>query len=137
MLKKALLCLLCFSVFSSTLLADEEATAQGQNEHLYFPIEPDIITNYITSGKRIGFVRLSVELVVRSKGNLALLEAHEPLIRDKIITIFGEQNAKKVKSVTERDAIRQRCITDLNALLFAETTKKPIADLLFTKFLYQ
>ena len=137
MLNKVLLCLLCFSLFSSTLLADEEVTEQSQNVYLYFLIEPDIVTNYVTSGKKIGFVRISVELVVRTQENYALIEAHAPLIRDRIITIFGEQTARKVKSVTERDGIRQRCITELNALLFAETAKKPITDLLFTKYLYQ
>ena len=134
MFKKVLFCLLCFSLFSSTLFAETET--EVVEDYQYFLIEPDIITNYIKPGKRIGFVRITVELMVKSKANYATLETHEPLIRDKIITVFGQQNEKKVKSITERDEIRQRCLDEVNELLFAETGKKPV-ELIFTKYLYQ
>ncbi len=129
--------MLCFSLFSPALFADEEATEEIKDDYQYFLIEPDIITNYIKPGKRIGFIRVTVELMVKSKGNYAVLENHEPLIRDKIITVFGEQNEAIVKSVIDRDDIRQRCLEEINDLLYAETGKKPVEDLLFTKYLYQ
>ncbi|MCW8995925.1 MAG: flagellar basal body-associated FliL family protein, partial [Psychromonas sp.] len=100
-------------------------------------LEPDIITNYIKPGKRIGFVRISVELMVKSKENYTLLENNEPLIRDKIITILGEQSEENIKSISEREVIRQRCLNEVNAVLFSETQSKPVAELLFTKYLYQ
>ncbi len=140
MFKKALLCVLCFSLFAPTVFADEEASegeAVVANDYQYFLIEPDIITNYIKPGKRIGYVRLTIELLVMSKSDYALLETHEPLLRDKIITIFGEQNETKVKSIAERDSIRTRCLDEINALLFTETGEKPLKDLHFTKYLYQ
>ncbi|MCG6202119.1 flagellar basal body-associated FliL family protein [Psychromonas antarctica] len=137
MLKKALFCVLCLSLFSSTLFAEEASSEDNQNGYQYFLLEPDIITNYIKPGKRIGFIRVTVELMVKTKGNYTLLEKNEPLIRDKIITVFGEQNEEIVKSVTERDSIRQRCLKEINDLLYAQTGKNPVEDLLFTKYLYQ
>lgn len=137
MFKKALLCVLCLSFTPSFLMAEEVPVEEAQNDYQYFPLEPDIITNYIKPGKRIGFVRLTVKLMVKSKSNYALIEAHEPLIRDKIITIFGQQTEVMVKSIAEREGIRKRCLDEVNALLFSETGKKPLEDLLFTKFLYQ
>ncbi|WP_435235601.1 flagellar basal body-associated FliL family protein [Psychromonas sp. PT13] len=134
MFKKVLILIFCFSFLSSPLFAEEGAEA---NDYQYYSIEPDIITNYIKSGKRIGFIRMTVELMVRSKDDYALLEKHDPLIRDRIITILGEQDEKAVKSVDQRDAIRQRCVEELNELLFTETKAKPIIDVLFTKFLFQ
>ncbi len=136
MLKRALFCVLCLS-FISPLLTAEEAPAEVKDDFQYFQLEPDIITNYIKPGKRIGFVRLTVELMVKSKSNYAMIENHEPLIRDKIITIFGEQTEVVIKSITEREEIRKRCLDDVNNILFAETGKKPLEDLLFTKYLYQ
>lgn len=138
MFKRALLCVLCLSLNTSFLMAGEAPEEeQVGNDYQYFQLEPDIITNYIKPGKRIGFVRITVELMVKSKGNYAVIDRHEPLIRDKIITIFGEQTEIIVKSITEREGIRQRCLDEVNELLFAETGKKPLEDLLFTKFLYQ
>jgi flagellar FliL protein len=137
MLKKVLICVLCFSLFSSPLFAGEEAAEGVKDDYQYYLLEPDIITNYIKPGKRIGFVRVTVELMVKSKSNYAILDEHEPLVRDRIITIFGEQNEQSVKSLTERDMIRQRCVDEVNELLYAESEKKPVEDILFTKYLYQ
>ncbi|WP_094751426.1 flagellar basal body-associated FliL family protein [Psychromonas sp. CD1] len=133
-MKKILLCLFCFSLFSPFILAHKDIV---QNDYQYFLLEPDIITNYIKTGKRIGFVRISVELMVNSKIDYALLKQHEPLIRDKIITIFGEQSETDIKSSAERERIRAQCLEDVNSLLFAETGRKPIKELIFTKYLYQ
>jgi len=140
MFKRALFCVLCLSLSSSLLMAEEEATEEAAaptSDYQYFQLEPDIITNYIKPGKRIGFVRITVELMVNSKSNYSVIDNHEPLIRDKIITIFGQQTEKMVKSITDREGIRQRCLEEVNELLFAETGKKPLEDLLFTKYLYQ
>lgn len=138
MFKRALLCVLCFSLFSSTLFAEAEPEAGAiVEDYQYFLLEPDIITNYIKPGKRIGFVRITVELMVKSQKSYAALETHEPLVRDTIITVFGKQDEKKVKSITERDSIRQNCLDEINELLFAEMGQKPVEDLIFTKYLYQ
>ena len=60
-----------------------------------------------------------------------------PLIRDRIITIFGEQNESQIKSNSERDAIRQRCLTEVNDVLFEFIGTRPVENLLFTKYLDQ
>jgi len=146
MFKKALFCVLCLSFFSPVLFAEAEVAEvveavedaeEGKNEYQYFLLEPDIITNYIKPGSRIGFVRITVELMVKSQANYDVLGNNEPLIRDKIITVLGEQNEATVKSVTDRDTIRQRCLAEINDLLYAATGKKPVEELLFTNYLYQ
>ncbi len=140
MLRRAFLCMLCLSLSSSFLMAEEEGTEGTeslQNDYQYLKLEPDIITNYIKPGKRIGFVRITADLMVGSKKDYALLESHEPLIRDRIITIFGEQTEEMVKKISEREIIRQRCLEEVNNLLFAETGQRPLKDLFFTKYLYQ
>ncbi|MFT5759442.1 MAG: flagellar FliL protein [Alteromonadaceae bacterium] len=139
MLKRTLLCVLCLSFHTSFLMAEEapEESAEVQNDYQYFELEPDIITNYIKPGKRIGFVRITIKLMTKSSGNYDVIENNEPLIRDKIITILGEQTEAMIKSVIERDGIRQRCIEEVNELLYAETGEKPLEDLFFTKYLYQ
>ena len=140
MWKRVLLCMLCLSFSSSFVMADEESdegTEEVKNDYHYFQLEPDIITNYIKTGKRIGFVRITVELMAKSKSNYSVIDDHEPLIRDKIITILGEQTEAIVKSITERETIRKRCLDEVNEMLQAETGKKPLEDLFFTKYIYQ
>lgn len=140
MLKRTLLCVLCLSFASSFLMADEESAAGkkgAKNDYQYFQLEPDIITNYINPGKRIGFVRVTVDLMVNSQSDYDVIALHEPLIRDKMISILGEQTGVIIKSVSERENIRQRCLDDVNDVLYQETGEEPLSDLFFTKFLYQ
>lgn len=138
MLKKVLICVFYFTLFSplSLIAAEGDSNSNGP-DYQYFPLEPDIITNYVKPGKRIGYVRVSVELLVNSSANFATVEKHAPLIRDRIITILGEQNEKEIKSFAEREAIRLRCLLEVNEVLAAVIGSQPVQDLYFTKFLYQ
>jgi len=133
MWKRALLCMFCLLFSSSFLMAEEEVA----NDYQYFQLEPDIITNYNKPGKRIGFVRITIDLMASSASDLALIETHEPLIRDKIIRIFGTLSEDVVKSTAEREDIRLRCLEEVNDMLKKETGEKPLEDLFFTKYLYQ
>ncbi len=137
MWKRTLLCVFCLSFVSPFLIAEDESSAGAQDGYHYFAIEPDIISNYVKPGKRIGFIRLTVDLLTNSKINIALLEKNEPLIRDKIMTILGEQTEDSIKSTSKREGIRLRCLDEVNAVLYDETGKKPVTDLLFTRYLYQ
>ena len=139
MFRKALLCVLCFTLFLPFHFSCAEEAVEGGTvvDYQYFPLEPDIITNYIKPGKRIGYVRVSIELMVNSSSDYASVEMHAPLIRDRIITIFGEQNEAKVKSLAEREIIRQRCLNEINEVIYAVTGNKPIQDLHFTKYIYR
>ena len=75
--------------------------------------------------------------MVKSSSAYEQVEMNAPLIRDRIITIFGEQNESQIKSNTERDAIRQRCLTEVNDVLFEFIGTRPVENLLFTKYLDQ
>lgn len=139
MFKKVLFCLFYFTLLSpiNIVSADEEATAEPVSDYQYFHLEPDIITNYMKPGKRLGFIRLGVDLMVKSPDNLAQVELHEPLIRDRIITILGELTETQIKSITEREIMRKRCLTEVNDVIFEITKNRPIEDLLITKYIDQ
>ena len=75
--------------------------------------------------------------MVNSSKNYALVESNAPLIRDKIITVLGEQTRETIRSVTEREDIRLLCLGEINDALFTEIGERPVEDFLFTKYLYQ
>ncbi|MBB1271449.1 MULTISPECIES: flagellar basal body-associated FliL family protein [Psychromonas] len=138
MLKKVFLCVLYFALLAPlTSVVAEEEEGQQAPDYQYFALSPDIITNYIKPGKRLGYVRLRVDLMVKSSTAYEQVEMNAPLIRDRIITIFGEQNESQIKSNSERDAIRQRCLTEVNDVLFEFIGTRPVENLLFTKYLEQ
>ncbi|MCK8045053.1 flagellar basal body-associated protein FliL [Shewanella sp. 1CM18E] len=125
-----LLIALCSS-FSVTA-ADKEELA----EYAYYGFEPEIVTNYISNRKKLGYVRISVDLMVKKPEQLVSLERHDPLLRAAIVEILGNQTEDKVKSLTGKEEIRRECYEKINQLLEQETGQPLVVNLLFTKYLY-
>lgn len=100
----------------------------------YFGFEPDIVTNYVAVKKKMGYVRLTVELMVPSE-SIEIVEHHSPLLRDAIIDIIGRQPEEKVKSIKGRSEIQLKCEEKVKELLAKETGQPLIKKLLFTQWL--
>ncbi|CZF82928.1 flagellar basal body-associated protein FliL [Grimontia marina] len=116
-----------------TLAKEEENAPQFS----YFTLEPEITTNFITEGRKLGFINVRVDLMVDDPSLLQMLEYHQPLIRDTIIEVLSQENEVRVKSLSGRESIRKECMERVNEVLLAETNQKMLSDLLFTKYLYQ
>lgn len=122
---------------SPYLLAAQAQPTTQQAQVTYFTLEPDITTNYITQGKRLGYIRLQVDLMVKNPKYLEDIEYHTPLIRDAIINIVSKQPEAKIKTLAGREEIRKACQDQVNRLLLTEMRQQPVSTLLFTTFLYQ
>ncbi|XOV81329.1 MAG: flagellar basal body-associated protein FliL [Aestuariibacter sp.] len=107
-------------------------------DYAYFGLEPDIVTNYVgTSARNLGYVRVTVELMLESPNHLEAAEHHAPLLRATTIDIFGRQPEEKVKSLTGREEIRKAIIEELQKLMKAETGSEMIRDVIFTQYIHQ
>ena len=121
--------------FFSFLLTLSASVPQAKaSNYAYFGFEPDIITNYVAVKKKMGYVRLTVELMVEGD-NLTIVEHHSPLLRDAIINIIGQQSEAKVKSMKGRAEIQLLCEEQVKELLIKETGEPLIKKLLFTQWL--
>lgn len=111
--------------------------AQEPPSFAYLGLEPDIVTNYIgPSAKKIGYVHVSVELMIDSVDVLEIAEHHMPLLRATTIEIFGQQPEDKVKSLTGREDIRLAILKALQDHMRKETGATIVKDVIFTKYLY-
>lgn len=124
------LCLSC-SVFA------EEAKESVAHKLAYFTLQPDITTNFYTKGKKLGYIQIRVDVMVSSDADLPIIERHQPLIRDTIVELLGEESEDKIKSLSGRKDIRKQLVENINNILLPETGRKVIVDLLFTKYMYQ
>ncbi len=104
-------------------------------DYAYFGFEPQIVTNYVAMKKKMGYVRLTVELMIEGTSNLEIVEHHSPLLRDAIINIIGQQHEEKIRSIKGRAEIRILCEEQVKSLLKQETGKTLVKKLLFTQWL--
>lgn len=126
----ALLCL----IFVMPAIAEEEASTPSL---AYFTLEPDLTTNFYTKGSDLGYIQVRIDIMVANQTDLPLIEKHQPLIRDAVIELLGQQSEETIKSLAGREDLRKNLVEELNSILLPETHKTVIADLLFTKYLYQ
>lgn len=113
-------------------------SAQNGPTFAYLGIEPDIVTNYIgDTSRKLGYVRITVELMISDIDNLEVAEHHMPLLRSTAIEILGRQPEEKIKSLTGREEIRLAILKALQNHMQQETGGQVIRDVIFTKYLYQ
>lgn len=127
--------ILLISIFSNAVFSEEPKSVVP--ELSYFTLEPEITTNYITQGKKLGFLNVKIDLMVADKSLLKIVEYHQPLIRDTIIMVLNQENEMRVKSIAGRESIRQVCLEKVNEVLSTQTKQKVVTDLFFSKYLYQ
>ena len=142
MMTRLLLTLLCCCLLSTSVLASAGGGG-GEGEAAkpagigYYAMDPEFVTNYQTKGPALGYVRVKVELMVDNAADIALLKQHDPLLRDAITAILGAQVKDQVRSVAGREEIRKACKKQVEKLLYRETGREVIRDLIFTIYLYQ
>lgn len=125
--------LLIFLSFHSAVLAQDPV----RKNYAYFSLEPAIVTNYLgSSARKLGFVNVSIELMLGDADFLDAAEHHSPLLRAATIEVFGSQPAEKVKSLTGREDIRRICLEKLQQLMLRETGSEMVMDVIFTRYLY-
>jgi len=128
-----------------SLALAQEGGGEGEGEAVdpnkpvisYFSLDPEIITNYITTNNEMGYIRIKIEVMVNNAGDLALVQKHEPLIRDTINDVLGKETVEHIRSLKGRDIIRQECQDKVNERLLKETGKNIVRELIFTNYLYQ
>ena len=123
--------LLAIVIFFTTLISTRAMSA----DYAYYGFEPQIITNYVAVKKKMGYVRLMVELMIEDSSNYEAVEHHSPLLRDAIITIIGQQPEAKIKSINGRHEIQKLCEEKVKSILTKETGQPLIKKLLFTQWL--
>lgn len=126
--------LLVLMVFSVSMPSSAES---GSHDYVYYGFEPDIITNYISSGKKLGYVRVAIEIMVDGSANLEKVEHHAPLLRAALVEVLGKQSEEHIKSLSGREATRKLCMSTINQLLEQETGEALARELIFTKYLYE
>ncbi|XQW85285.1 flagellar basal body-associated protein FliL [Thalassotalea piscium] len=123
-----------FLLFSSFMMLIISTTSHA-SDYVYFGFEPEIVTNYVAVKKKMGYVRLTVELMIEDSSNYEVVEHHAPLLRDAIINIIGQQPEAKIKSINGRFEIQKLCEEKVKSLLKKETGHSLIKKLLFTQWL--
>lgn len=121
-------------IFSINSYAEEQPAAP---QLAYFTLEPELTTNFFTKGNKLGYIQVRLDIMVANAADLPIVEQHQPLIRDAVIEMLGKQTEDTIKSLAGREDLRKSLVNRINNILLPEVGRTVIADLLFTKYIYQ
>ncbi|GLR69123.1 flagellar basal body-associated protein FliL [Agaribacter marinus] len=131
-----MLALAVLTVINTQAYAQEEGSSTPS--YAYIALEPDIVANYVgDNSKRLGYLRVTVEVMLHEPDFIPDIEHHMPLLRATAIEIIGAQPEQKVKSLTGREEIRRAMAKRFKDLMLRETGDEIIKDVIFTAFLRQ
>ncbi len=121
----------------------EEVTAEGEEEQeeqlplKYYQISPNIMTFYQGTGRKMGYVVVQVQVVVRGDENLALVETHLPLMQDALIDFFNRQDKSVIRDQAQRKSLQQQAELRISEAVMEETGADIIENILFTQYIFQ
>jgi flagellar FliL protein len=120
------------------LLTTPEMVHAQQRNYAYVALEPDIVTNYAgDNSKKLGYVRVTIEMMVADPAKIMDVEHHMPLLRATAIEVLGAQPEDKIRSLTGREDIRRIVLQRFKDIMKRETGENVIENIIFTKYLRQ
>lgn len=134
-------CFLSLNALSLNAAEEEvegEAGEEVPKEPLkYYLIAPNIMTFYQNSGRKIGYIVVQIQLVVRGENDWNIVDENLPLIQDALIDFFNRQDKDVVHDLAQREILRGQAKDIVATVLKEELGREVVENLLFTQYLFQ
>ncbi|WP_196140111.1 flagellar basal body-associated FliL family protein [Aliikangiella sp. G2MR2-5] len=129
--------LVCAAEEAAQTEENSEEEGKPQLPLQYYLVTPNVMTFYQNSGRRLGYIVVQVQIVVRGDEKYELLATHLPLIQDALTDFFNRQTKEIVTDLNQRENLRIQAKDRVASILEAELGEPIVEDLLFTQYVYQ
>ena len=129
-------------LFSGYLSAAEEAETAETEEvskepFMYYQISPNIMTFYQNTGRKMGYIVVQVQVVVRGQEDFDTVELHLPLLQDTLVGFFNSQDKATIQDLQQREVLRNQAKEKVAEVLKEELGRDIVENLLFTQYVFQ
>jgi len=102
----------------------------------YVVLKPEFVVSFQV-GPRQRFLQVSMEVMTRKQAIVDALTLHEPMVRNDIIRIMGEQDFKQLRTAEGRVALQEQLQKHLGNMMKRESGVDGVEAVLFTNFVMQ
>jgi flagellar FliL protein len=117
-----------------------ESTAQTaapvKQAAIYEELAPAFVVNFNHEG-RARYMQVSVALMARDKAALDALKVHMPVLRNRLVMLFGNADFGALMSAPGKELLRQQATVSVQELAQKETGQVTVEQVLFTNFVLQ
>lgn len=122
--------------FCAAVWAQEEAPVKKKPGYVSLGDKP-MVLNLSSEGKRLSFLQVKADVLVKDDVAKEIVEANIPPIRHKLIVELSEQKAIDLKTPAKREEIRKQLTSDVRDMIEQMTNNNDIDQILFSTFLIQ
>ncbi|HKE95601.1 MAG TPA: flagellar basal body-associated FliL family protein [Povalibacter sp.] len=104
---------------------------------LYVKLDPPFVSNFEARGA-MRFLQVSVEVMTRDPASADLVKQHDPMIRNDLLMLLGNQTLEAISTPQGKDQLRAAALEAVRKVIVAEGGDgAKIEQLYFTSFVMQ
>tara|TARA_R110000850_G_scaffold154656_5_gene278307 strand:+ start:39868 stop:40371 length:504 start_codon:yes stop_codon:yes gene_type:complete len=121
-------------------LSGKNPPAEGEvvapERTIYTPLEPAFVVN-LDSDEINRYLQIDVQVMSHDEKVVELLEHEMPLIRNRLILLFGAQKYEAISSREGKEALQQQSLEEIRGVLEAAGHPDTVKAVYFTSFIIQ
>jgi len=83
---------------------------------LYLPLDPPFVVNF-ESEQAVRFLQITVQLMSRDPQTIELLKSNDPMVRDRLLMLFGNQKYTVLSTREGKEGLRQQALQSVGTVL--------------------
>ena len=104
---------------------------------VYVPLDPPFVVNF-DAGQSARFLQITVQLMTRDPLLAEFIKAHDPVIRNDLLLLFGNQKVEEMSSRDGKEKLRADALEAVRKIISSEGGKpEALEALYFTSFVMQ
>ncbi|MDX1694211.1 MAG: flagellar basal body-associated protein FliL [Ketobacteraceae bacterium] len=116
--------------------ASEDEAALAEAPAIYYELKPPFVVNYTWKGRQ-RYVQIGVAIMTRNEAVIGAIQKHMPLVRNNLVMLFGSQEFEGLRSMEGKEALRQKALEEIQAIVTEEMGEGGVEKVLFTNFVMQ
>ncbi len=102
----------------------------------YLALDPPFVVN-LADADGARYLQVDVQLQVRDPDTAAAVALHTPIIRNKLLLLFGQQTSQQLIGRNGKERLQAQALTEVKNTLKAQHAPNQVDALLFTSIVIQ
>lgn len=102
----------------------------------YIAMDPAFVVN-LADADTVKYLQADVQLQTRDPDTAAAIALHTPLIRNRLLLLFGQQTSQQLAGRTGKERLQAQALNEVRSVLKAQHAADKVDALLFTSVVIQ
>ena len=115
--------------------AEEEVVVE-KGDPTYVDLDPPFTVN-LDAEDSVGFLQVSMQVLTYNDSVVADIEKHKPLIRNNLVTLFGQQKSIDLRAPEGKEKLQKVVLETIQTVIDKSGSGGEVDNVFFTSFVMQ